>query len=43
MFGTKWHARSVAGLLTLAIFAGPSVVRADELLEEARSYFEPAP
>lgn len=43
MFGTKWHARSVAGLLTLAIFAGPSVVRADELLEEARSYFEPIP
>lgn len=43
MFGTKWHARSVAGLLTLAVFAGPSVVRADELLEEARSYFEPIP
>lgn len=43
MFGTKWHARSVASLFTLALLAGPAMAQTDELLEEARSYFEPIP
>jgi hypothetical protein len=43
VFGTAIRACSIAGLFSLALVSDPSALRAEELMEEAKGYFEPIP